>query len=802
MKKIIEARKLIGSVAIAAFMGLLPSEAMAQRYLTEDFDYEVGDLYQQGPWLKYGAGTKTNTINVGEGSLTYEGYSDKTSGNCVAIANTTSSYSLQAAIKETPLTEGSVYMSALINVQSAGDSKDFLQFVRSASGGIVDKGYGMAGGRLVIKAGDTEGTFKIGICRTRLTEASFSSEEYELNKTYLIVLKYQFVDGDNNDAISLWVNPTDFETEPESLAGSSSFSSQDIPDVAGIALSQNSMKNGTWHDMKVDAIHVAGTWSDLFKEPSSGDEPDVMQQLPNRNIVVIENFTNTGCGPCATFAPVLDQVINERLGDAICIKCHGNYPDKLDPFYLAEQSNLDDRIDFYSINSYPSLIVNGSQTRYTLSTSLLNDMIDGAGETDQDYDISITGSVSDHVLTVSGDVTARKDVADASTLKLTAVAIEEYYYSSSGYSNGEHEMQFVAKRYMPDGKGAAIADSMEKEKPYPFTFSCDLGSFYDESQLGVVAYVQDTVSKLIVASAYIPKKAKNADYVNLLRVDDTPDFICTPDFYGNIVFRNDGENELKSATVNVDVNGTVHTYSWTGNVSRLEKVTFPTGNITDFSLSSDGSKNVAKVWISEINGTENESNAVYVNFSNSMQVTGAVRMKLYTDKKPEETTWKVFNSAGDVVVEGGPYTEQRHKYTEDFNLTSDDCYSLVIYDAGGDGISSTAYGNGYYQLYELGRDELGSETMTKLTQGTFTNAECDIAFNLKDADTTLGINDVKKMNGANTAITVIDETGKVLLNTTVGKLTESDLQSVGKGPRIVKFDDGKHTYVNKYVFNK
>ncbi len=801
MRRIINAGNVIRSMALAAFVGLMPSEVAAQRYFTEDFDYETGDLYQQGPWLKYGAGTKTNALNVGEGSLTYEGYSDKTEGNCAALADLKSCYSLQAPIATTPFTDGSVYMSALINVEKAGDSKDCLQFVRSASGGIVDKGYGMAGGRILIKAGDTEGTFKIGICRTRITEASFSPEEYELNKTYLVVIKYQFVEGDNNDVIALWVNPTDFETEPESLAGSSSFSSQDIPDVAGIALTQNSMKNGSWHDMKVDAIHVAGSWADLFKE-SSAEEPEIMQQLPNRNIVVIENFTNTGCGPCAKFAPVLDQVINERLGDAICIKCHGDYPDKADPFYLAEKDNLDKRISFYNINSYPSLIVNGSATRYTLSTSLLNDMIDGARQTDQDYDIVINGSVADHTLTLSGDVTARKDVADASALRLTAVALEEYYYSSSGYSNGEHEMQYVAKRYMPDGDGMAIADSMEKDKPYAFNFSCDLSSFYDESQLGVVAYVQDTVSKLIVASAYIPKKAKSSDYANLLRVDDTPDFICTPDFYGNIVFRNDGENELKSATINVEVNGTSHTYSWTGSLSRLEKFTFPTGSITDFALSTDGTNNVAKVWLSDINGTTNESNAISVNFSNSMQAKGAVRMKLYTDKKPEETTWKVFNSAGDVVAEGGPYTEQRHKYTEDFNLTSDDCYSLVIYDAGGDGISSTAYGNGYYQLYELGRDELGDETMTKLTQGTFTNAECDIAFNLKDADTTLGINEVKRNNSSETTITVFDESGKTLLNTTVGKLTESDLQSLGYGAKIVKFNDGKHTYVNKYVFNK
>lgn len=526
------------------------------------------------------------------------------------------------------------------------------------------------------------------------------------------------------------------------------------------------------------------------------------QQLSNKNIAVIENFTNTGCGPCARFAPVLDQVVNERLGDAVCIKCHGVYPDPKDPFYLAEKENLSSRIDFYGITAYPTLLFNGIQTSYSLSTALLNDYIDAVRKTDMKYDIAINSDVADHILQVEGNVTSPEDVADASNLRLFVVAIEEYYKSPTAYSNGEKEMEYVAKRFMPNGNGMAIGESMEKDKPYDFSFSCDLNSFYDEKELGIVAFVQDISTKQIVASAYIPKEAKEKDYVNVISVKDTPDFICTPDFYGNIIFRNDGENPLKSAKINVEVNGVVHTYDWTGNLSRLERTTFPIEDITDFNLTTDGTKNAVKVWITDINGTTNESNAVSVSFSNSMQTEHAVRMKIYTDKKPEETTWKIFNSAGDVVQQGGPYTEARHKYTEDFKLTADDCYSLVIYDAGGDGISSTAYGNGYYQMYQVEKDEKGEETTKKLTQGTFTNAECNIAFNLKNADTPTGIEEVKASTDKEAAVTIYDESGKLLLQTTVGKLTEADLQSVGKGARIMKINDGKHTYVSKRIFNK
>ena len=94
------------------------------------------------------------------------------------------------------------------------------------------------------------------------------------------------------------------------------------------------------------------------------------------------------------------------------------------------------------------------------------------------------------------------------------------------------------------------------------------------------------------------------------------------------------------------------------------------------------------------------------------------------------------------------------------------------------------------------------ETTKLLSQGTLTNAECAIAFNLKKADPTLSINDVKLINKEHSTITIFDESGKMLLNTTVEKLTPADMSSVGKGVRIVKINEGKRTYVRKYIINK
>jgi hypothetical protein len=58
---------------------------------------------------------------------------------------------------------------------------------------------------------------------------------------------------------------------------------------------------------------------------------------------------------------------------------------------------------------------------------------------------------------------------------------------------------------------------------------------------------------------------------------------------------------------------------------------------------------------------------------------------LLTDNYPSETTWNVANDAGDVVMEGGPYSGTQTTYTATECVASG-CYTLTVNDSYGDGI--------------------------------------------------------------------------------------------------------------------
>ena len=100
-----------------------------------------------------------------------------------------------------------------------------------------------------------------------------------------------------------------------------------------------------------------------------------------------------------------------------------------------------------------------------------------------------------------------------------------------------------------------------------------------------------------------------------------------------------------------------------------------------------------------------------------------------TDQHPEEIAWKVYDSAGEVVCQGGPYSEARKKQVIGLPLGIDDCYLLEFEDSGNDGIED---GRGYYMLHEV-----NSEGKARLlVQQTYSEAIHDVFFSLQLAQPT------------------------------------------------------------------
>ena len=257
------------TMSLFAMATLIGTTANAERLLTENFEYNLGNLYSQGGWLKYGT-QAAGPVQVIDNALTYPGYQDKAVGKAVHLTQVASGEDLMRAVSETAISSGKVYLSALVKVNAVADDQYFLAFIQPTSAGIVDKKTPPENTRLIASKGSADGKFVFKISRNSATLFE-STEEFELGKTYLVVMSYEFKEGTKNDVVQLWVNPAVASTEPQPNAAinSATHTGADMKSFQAIELRQGSSATKVGPEVIVDAIRVGTAWTDLFDVAST-----------------------------------------------------------------------------------------------------------------------------------------------------------------------------------------------------------------------------------------------------------------------------------------------------------------------------------------------------------------------------------------------------------------------------------------------------------------------------------------------------------------------------------------------------
>jgi len=264
---------IIRTLGLLALLCLWPAAAQAQVAFYDSFDYDLGDLYKQGPWVRYSTQT-ANPVQVVEKTLTYEGYPSPLSGKAAKFGPEKSSEKPMAVVTEEANAKlsGDLYCALLLNVEDAGSKGTYIAgFVPRTKNQALGDGVGPTEyGRLYVQPGSTDGKFQIGIERGA-TKAVYSETEYDLGTTYLVVFKYQGIK--ETDDIKLYVNPTSYTAEPSTADASIdgvnwAGSKVGSYGLQGIVLRQSTTSTVTGPTYYVGAVSVADTYAALF--PAGG----------------------------------------------------------------------------------------------------------------------------------------------------------------------------------------------------------------------------------------------------------------------------------------------------------------------------------------------------------------------------------------------------------------------------------------------------------------------------------------------------------------------------------------------------
>lgn len=167
-----------------------------------------------------------------------------------------------------------------------------------------------------------------------------------------------------------------------------------------------------------------------------------------------------------------------------------------------------------------------------------------------------------------------------------------------------------------------------------------------------------------------------------------PAISCSAAVAPKVTLQNYGSNNISSVTIVYNIDGTNHSYSWSGNLAPLAvaTVSLPSVNV------APGNHTITATTANP-NGAA-DGNAANNGTSGSFitgDVNTALNFQLKTDDFGTETTWEVTDNNGATLYYGGPYPDVSTGQTYNIPICLiDGCYTLTLYDQFGDGLDGQA----------------------------------------------------------------------------------------------------------------
>jgi len=420
-----------------------------------------------------------------------------------------------------------------------------------------------------------------------------------------------------------------------------------------------------------------------------------MAQSPR--MVLAEELTSATCPPCASQNPAFNALLQANTDIITSIKYQMNWPVAGgDPMYLDNPTDNNARRSYYDVNSIPWVFLDGgfnNQPQYVHQST-----IDAAANIPSPFSIQIQHYVTpdEDSIYLTTLIEATEDISG--NLVAHNVVIENHiHFSFPPGGTSEKDFYNVMKKMLPTGNGTSMPSSMVAGDYVIYQYAWKLENIYDIDELSTVAFVQDNTSKDVHQAGngstepLIP--AYNLD-AEVLMVTNATSTNCSGSTTPFVTIRNNGGTDLTSITITYSINGgEEQSYEWSGNLSFLEtdlielsEVTFDVDDI-----------NVLTITGIDPNGTDDDyttNNTLEYEITNASILTGTSIVFLTLDDNPEETTWEIKNSSGEVVQSGGPYETSGQKI-EPITVSETDCYEFIIYDAGGNGTEyyAVVYGN-------------------------------------------------------------------------------------------------------------
>ena len=249
------------------------------------------------------------------------------------------------------------------------------------------------------------------------------------------------------------------------------------------------------------------------------------------------------------------------------------------------------------------------------------------------------------------------------------------------------DVNSVNRLMVPNQNGTPLDFSGGDTQTVELDFTME--GYWAEENCELIAFVQDNSTKEVLQATL--KTMAVAEFnldAELASMSGIPDKLCHGEIAPVVQIKNKGAEVLTSVNINFEVNGElIYTHPWTGE---LEFPLMETVEIPAFAFDAEIENEIFAYVSDPNNGTDqNPDNDEILKVTEAThQCTDYVVLILKTDNNPGETTYEFIGPNGEVLSEGGPFT-QTYTYIKDtVYYTQMGCHQFFLYDAAGNGLAT------------------------------------------------------------------------------------------------------------------
>lgn len=432
----------------------------------------------------------------------------------------------------------------------------------------------------------------------------------------------------------------------------------------------------------------------------------------SERVILVEQFTQASCGPCAGTNPVIFPIMESNKDKVASIAYQVSWPG-YDPMHEQNPGPVNSRVSYYGIRAVPGTAFNGAYDRNNSSTAVVTQANINAATSESasfDLDLQVEPYVNFKGLNIDLNIEATAN-ASGSLVAHVVVIEDEINFQSPPGSNGETHFRWVMKEMLPHSGGTAISSDWVTGNTESISLSYDFENFYDWKNAGVVAFIQDNNSKKVMQAVYWQPsfEPNTGDDVLVTGASASGnlsaefDIVCGGTTSPVVWIMNSGETNLTSCDIEYSINGSAtQTYNWTGNLATFAETQVNLPAI-DFPIDFVGELDVN---VMQPNGSTDQypdNGLLITDFLAAPNATTKATFEIRPLLKPDEMSFKITDSNGDIVLEDGPF-DSRGSKVYDLDLNENECYSIEV-------INNYSSVNGTYNVRNEDNSVVLSETV-------------------------------------------------------------------------------------------